>query len=339
MKKFILPMLAALFLTGCAGVPEDPVFGEGTEYSFMELSFSTDNEVEYDFIDHSVTIKDGENGFIEITYEPVSEELTSAAEDIRHVAESQDWTHRLMSQDENIKTFVERNEGTAEIDGFSADTAMCCLDIIFPDNESFYSGYLETAKVSTERFCYSISYCSYMDHRLPPDEYKERARNIYYGVDIESVPVTEFEFTDDWSDLAEEKPLPSDKLHTFQEGLSFMLPESYWSEPDSPFADTTYMFADKNASFSYVNLLALESDDYIRCYDKLEYMSESAKLDARIYDMRHITVNGLEMVYIRTDDTDILLFGGKDSKYYLISIDNTYGRDLTSLILNSISLS
>lgn len=336
MKKLIV-LAFMMLLTGCNGAPSDPVFGEGTEYTFMELSFSTASEVEYDYIEKSVTIKDGINGFIEITYEPFSEDMTTAAEDISDVADLNDMTYQTMSQDESIKAFSERNEGTAEIDGFSADTAMCCLDVVFADNESFYSRYLETAKVSTERFCYSISYCSYMDNRLPPDEYKERAKNIYYGIDIEPVPVTEYEFTDDWSDLAAGEPVSTDVKHTFQNGLTFMLPEGYWSEAESPFSDTTYAFADKNGDVSYVNLLTAEAEDYIRCYDKLQYMSGSVMTDTQIQDIRHITVNGIETVYISTDERDTLLLSGNGTEYYLISINNSGERDITGLILSTVS--
>ena len=62
-----------------------------------------------------------------------------------------------------------------------------------------------------------------MDNRLPPDEYRERAKNIYYGIDIEPVPVTEYEFTDDWSDLAAGEPVSTDVKHTFQNGLTFIM--------------------------------------------------------------------------------------------------------------------
>ena len=104
MKKLIV-LAFMMLLTGCNGAPSDPVFGEGTEYTFMELSFNTASEVEYDYIDKSVTIKDGINGFIEITYEPVSEDMTTAAEDISDVADLNDMTYQTMSQDESIKAF------------------------------------------------------------------------------------------------------------------------------------------------------------------------------------------------------------------------------------------
>lgn len=341
MKKALFGLLAAVaLLTGCGNSsPEYPVFGEGTEYRLLELSFKTDSEVQW-YGANEIRIADGDFGYMTITYTEIEEDVSSPMDDISHIAELQNSLQEAYMYNEDAELTSEQNEGTAKIDGLSVDTALCYLNISLPDDEDHFRQYVEMAKFSTERFSYSISYAGYVDNGLSFNEHKERAKNIYHGIEIEPVPVTEHsDFTDDWSDIAAEKPLPTDKRHYFQNGLTFMLPEEYASETDSPFDDTTYVCSDMLGSLSFVNNLPLPSDNYIRCYDELDHIHSLASFaPSEIHDLRRITVNGIEMVYISAEEKDALILGGngKDD-YYHISIDNTCERDLTSLILNSIS--
>ena len=341
MKKCWFVLLATITLmTGCSdSAPEDPVFGEGTEYRLLELSFKTDSVVEWTG-SNEITVTDGDFGYITITYTEIEEEVSSPMEDISHIAELQNSLQEAYAYNEEAKCTSEQTESKAKIDGLSVDTALCYLNIALPDDEDHFRQYVEMAKFSTERFSYTISYAGYVDNGLSFNEHKERAKNIYYGIEIEPVPITEYsDFTDDWSDISAEKPLPTDKRHYFQNGLTFILPEHYSSDTESPFDDVTYVCSDMNGSLSFVNNLTLPYDNYIRCYDEVDYIYNSVSYDPiEINDLRRITVNGIAMVYVSTDKKNALIFKGIDEDdYYHISIDNTCERDLTSLILNSIS--
>ncbi len=341
MKKCWLILLATItLLTGCSDpAPEDPVFGEGTEYRLLELSFKTDSEVQW-YGANEIRIADGDCGYMTITYTEIDEEITSPMEAISHIAELQNSLQEAYAYNEDAECTSEQSEGKAKIDGLSVDTALCYLNIALPDDEDHFRQYVEMAKFSTERFSYTISYAGYVDNGLSFNEYKERAKNIYHGIEIEPVPVTEYsDFTNDWSDISTEKPRPTDKCHYFQNGLTFMLPEEYASETDSPFNDTTYVCSDMQGSLIFVNDLPLPSDNYIRCYDELEYIRWCVSYTpSEVHDLRRITVNGIEMVYISAEEKDVLIFNGKgEGDYYHISIDNTCERDLTGLILNSIA--
>ena len=342
MKKCWLGMLAAFtLLTGCSdSAPENPVFGEGTEYRLLELSFKTDSDVQW-YGANEIRIEDGDCGYMTITYSEIEEEVSLPMDDISHIAELQNSLQEAYAYNEDAKCTSEQSEGKAKIDGLSVDTALCYLNIALPEDEAHFRQYVEMAKFSTERFTYTISYAGYVDNGLSFNEHKERAKNIYHGIEIEPVPVTEYSnFTDDWSDISAEKPLSTDKRHYFQNGLTFMLPENYSSGTDSPFAaDATYGCSDMQGSFIFVNNLPLPSDNYIRCYDELDYMHSLVSFTpSEVYDLRRITVNGIEMVYISAEEKDALIFNGKgEDDYYHISIDNTCERDLTSLILNSIA--
>ncbi len=340
MKKALFVLLAAVsLLTGCSNpAPEDPVFGAGTEYRLLELSFKTDNDVQW-YCANEIRIDDGNHGYMTITYTETDEEITSPMEDISHIAELQNSLQEAYAYNEDAECTSEHTEGKAEIDGVSVDTALCYLNIALPDDEAHFRQYVEMAKFSTERFSYSISYAGYVDNGLSFNEYKERAKNIYHGIEIEPVPITEYsDFTDDWSDISAEKPLPADERHYFQNGLTFMLPKEYVSETDSPFDDTTYVCSDMQGSLIFVNDLPLPSDGYISCYDELDYIHSFVSFaPSEVHDLRRITVNGIEMVYVSAEEKDALIFNGTDGNYYHISIDNTCERDLTSLILNSIT--
>ena len=341
MKKCWLVLLAAIaLLTGCSNyAPEDPVFGEGTEYRLLELSFKTDSEVQW-YGANEIRIADGDYGYMTITYTEIEEEISSPMEDISHIAELQNSLQEAYAYNEDAECTSKQTEGKAKIDGLSVDTALCYLNIALPDDEDHFRQYVEMAKFSSERFSYTISYAGYVDNGLSFNEHKERAKNIYHGIEIEPVPITEYSnFTDDWSDISAEKPLPTDKRHYFQNGLTFMLPKEYVSETDSPFKDTTYVCSDMQGSLSFVNNLPLPSDNYIRYYDEMDYIHSIVSFTpSEVHDLRRITVNGIEMVYISAEEKDALIFNGKgEGYYYHISIDNTCERDLTSLILNSIA--
>ncbi len=340
MKKCLFGLLAAIMLlTGCSdSAPENPVFGEGTEYRLLELSFKTDSEVQW-YGANEIRIADGDYGYMTITYTETEEEISSPMEDISHIAELQNSLQEAYAYNEDAECTSEQSEGKAKIDSLSVDTALCYLNIALPDDEDHFRQYVEMAKFSTERFTYTISYAGYVDNGLSLDEHKERAKNIYHGIEIEPVPVTEYrDFTDDWSDIAAEKPLPTDKRHYLQNGLTFMMPEDYVSQTEANSSDDTYGCYN-NGSLSLVYHCKLQSANYIRCYDELEYLHWCVSYTPLvIHDLRRITVNGIEMVYISTEEKDALIFGGKgEDDYYHISIDNTCERDLTSLILNSIA--
>lgn len=341
MKKAFYGLLAAVtLLTGCSDpAPEDPVFGEGTEYRLLELSFKTDNDVQW-YGANEIRIADGDHGYMTITYSEIEEEVSLPMEDISHIAELQNSLQEAYAYNEDAKCTSEHTEGTAEIDGISVDTALCYLNIALPEDEAHFRQYVEMAKFSTERFSYTISYAGYVDNGLSFNEHKERAKNIYHGIEIEPVPVTEYsDFTDDWSDIAAEEHLPTDKRHYFQNGLTFMLPEDYISQTEVNSSDGTYGCYNHEGSLSLVYHRKLPSANYINCYDELEYMRWSVSFTpSEVIDLRRITVNGIEMVYISAEEKDALIFNGKgEDDYYHISIDNTCERDLTSLILNSIT--
>lgn len=340
MKKTWFGLLAAvMLLTGCSdSAPEDPVFGEGAEYRLLELSFKTDSDVQW-YGANEIRITDGDYGYMTITYTETEDDISSPMEDISHIAELQNSLQDAYAYNEDAKCTSEQTEGKSKIDGLSVDTALCYLNISLPDDEDHFRQYVEMAKLSTERFTYTISYAGYVDNGLSFKEHKERAKNIYHGIEIEPVPLTEYSFTDDWSDIAAEKPLPTDKRHYFQNGLTFMLPEDYVSQTEANSSDHTYGCYNNDGSLSLVYHYKLPSENYIRCYDELDYIHNNVSYTpSEIYDLRRITVNGIEMVYVSSEDKDALIFGGKgEDDYYYISIDNTCERDLTSLILNSIA--
>lgn len=190
MKKLLILLLAAIaMLTGCNGdaPPENPVFGQGKEYTLGELSFKTENEVD-DFSMYEIQVIDGEY-IIKITCWPLQENEPDIYEDVKHIISMHNDLWNTLSQanpDAERNTDMQRK--TAEIDGYKADAIMFYSQIIMPEGWEYYNfqQFLESAKITTEKYSYTITYIGYTEEDTVLDmEYlKERARNIYYGIEI-----------------------------------------------------------------------------------------------------------------------------------------------------------
>lgn len=190
MKKALILVLATIvMLTGCNGdaPPENPVFGQGKEYTLGELSFKTENDV-IELSIYEFWVIDGEY-IIKMTCNPLLENETNICEDVKHIISAQNELWNTLSQstpDADCNRDMQRK--TTEIDGYKADAIMFYTQIIMPEGWEYYNfqQFLESAKITTEKYSYTITYIGYTEEDTVLDmEYlKERARNIYYGIEI-----------------------------------------------------------------------------------------------------------------------------------------------------------
>ena len=188
-KALICVSLAAVMLTGCAGdyVPNNPVFGEGEEYTLGELSFRTEHQVT-EYSAYELWVADGDY-IIKMTYSPLQHNETDVYEDVEHIIQSREtlWDTLVQSFPEATRS-TETQRRSARIDGYDADAIMYYVQTDMPQGAEYYDfqQFFESAKITTDKYSYTITYIGYTeeDTKLDMQYLKERAQNIYYGIEI-----------------------------------------------------------------------------------------------------------------------------------------------------------
>lgn len=188
-KALICVSLAAVMLTGCAGdyVPNNPVFGEGEEYTLGELSFRTEHQVT-EYSAYELWVADGDY-IIKVTYSPLQHNETDVYEDVEHIIQSREtlWDTLVQSFPEATRS-TETQRRSARIDGYDADAIMYYVQTDMPQGAEYYDfqQFFESAKITTDKYSYTITYIGYTeeDTKLDMQYLKERAQNIYYGIEI-----------------------------------------------------------------------------------------------------------------------------------------------------------
>ncbi len=188
-KALICVPLAAVMLTGCAGdyVPDNPVFGAGEEYTLGELSFRTEHQVT-EYSAYELWVEDGDY-VIKMTYSPLQQNETDVYEDVKHIIESREalWDALVQSTPEATCS-TETQRKSARIDGYNADAVMYFIQTNMPQGYEYYDfqQFFESAKITTDKYSYTITYVGYTeeDIKLDMQYLKERAQNIYYGIEI-----------------------------------------------------------------------------------------------------------------------------------------------------------
>lgn len=176
-------------LTGCAGdyVPDNPVFGAGEEYTLGELLFRTEHQVT-EYSAYELWVEDGDY-VIKMTYSPLQQNETDVYEDVKHIIESREalWDALVQSTPEATRS-TETQHKSARIDGYNADAVMYFIQTNMPQGYEYYDfqQFFESAKITTDKYSYTITYVGYTeeDIKLDMQYLKERAQNIYYGIEI-----------------------------------------------------------------------------------------------------------------------------------------------------------